>query len=66
MSPHQPTDKPDQPELGTSQRRHSGDAGTALPYQPGPKRLSLAGQVPQAGPPPEQPIHLPRERPGTC
>jgi hypothetical protein len=54
-----------QAQLGGSQRRRPGGAGTALLRQPGPKRLGLLGEVSQAGAAPEQLIDLPHERSGT-
>ena len=54
-----------QAELGSGQRRRSGEAWTALLHEPGPQRPGLAYQSAQAGPAPEQVIDLPHERPGT-
>ena len=53
-----------QAQLGGGQCRRSGSAGTAFLRQPGPERLSLAGQGAQAGPGSEHLIDLPHERPG--
>jgi hypothetical protein len=50
-------------EFGPGQCRRSGDARAALHGEQRPKRLDLAGQVPQATPAPEQLIDLAHERP---
>ena len=43
--------------------RHALINGTQLRLA---ERPGLRGEGPEAGPPPEQPINLPHERPGTC
>ena len=53
-----------QAQLGGGQCRRPRAARAALAGQPGPERLGLAGQGPEAGPPPEQLIDLPHQRPG--
>ena len=53
-----------QAEFGGGQRRRSGDGRAALVGQPGPQRPGLADQGSEAGPPLEQLIDLPHQRPG--